>query len=106
MILPLHDPVFSLLVLAIAAKDFCSSVVFLYEMKTTSNFMKSSNLLVAGLLAFDLATALGQATSSPFPVPSVPGAHSPALRENLTRFDLDFSGGTPKDLVAASAIGD
>jgi hypothetical protein len=76
-------------------------------------FMKRHQLLTAGLLALAISRALGQtpappAVTTPGTVPenfnarlqrAINGAQSP--EQPLTRFDLDFSGGEPKDLVLA-----
>jgi hypothetical protein len=63
-------------------------------MKIISSLMKTC-LSTAGLLGL-LGLALTAAPGQPSPPPGRP----PSL-EPLTRFDLDFPGGTPKDLVAA-----
>jgi len=59
--------------------------------------MKTSLLVAAGLLALPLMPALAQ------PPPGTIGytIGSPQPSKEMTRFDLDFPGGTPKDLVAA-----
>ena len=91
--------------------------VFLYkEHKSTSQIMKKSILLAASLLALNLTPVFGQPNPNGMP----PGAPPPAgnyqtrlqsiiERANppqnqppaLTKFNLDFPGGTPKELVAA-----
>ena len=65
--------------------------------------MKSSYPVAAGLLALAAATAFGQTPASIPSLPGVPVARlsAPASEQNLTKFDLDFPGGTPKDLLAA-----
>jgi hypothetical protein len=62
--------------------------------------MKKSSYLAAGLLALVLTPMLAQ--------PVVPGSERPlttkdlvSLTNSLPRFDLDFPGGTPKELVKA-----
>jgi hypothetical protein len=71
--------------------------------------MKISKYLALGLLAISLTPVFGQ------PTPQTPGDFNQRLQtiinkadgssesqtQNLTRFNLDFPGGTPKDLVAA-----
>ncbi|HEX7471176.1 MAG TPA: hypothetical protein VF437_10665 [Verrucomicrobiae bacterium] len=65
--------------------------------------MKKSICLVSCLLALTLTSTFGQQPASPprttpFPQPGI--TPTPASSE-LTKFNLDFPGGTPKELVAA-----
>ena len=65
--------------------------------------MKKSIYLVSCLLALTLTSTFGQQPASPprttpFPQPGI--TPTPASSE-LTKFNLDFPGGTPKELVAA-----
>lgn len=60
--------------------------------------MKTSLLVAAGLLALTLMPALAQPPPGPIGYTTI---GSPQPSKEMTRFDLDFSGGTPKDLVAA-----
>jgi hypothetical protein len=107
---------------AIFAKDFELAVVFLYEEhKSTSQLMKKSILLAASLLALNLTPVFGQPAPILPPKPITP-ASTPQLQPRsyqppgspfsvdpyananvptLTKFNLDFPGGTPKELVAA-----
>ena len=78
--------------------------------------MKKILCLAAGLLALNLTPGFGQPAPTPpepihspqftrqrlpiYPV-SVPGAGLPANQNELTKFNLDFPGGTPAQLVAA-----
>src|ERR1035437_7428839 len=83
-------------------------------MKPTSQFMKKSLSLAASLLALNLTPVFGHAltpeehailseanrpTYTPRLAPRLgsPQAGAPVL----TKFNLDFPGGTPKELVAA-----
>jgi hypothetical protein len=100
------------------------AVVFLYEgMKNRSKSpMKKTICIAASLLAFALTPVTGQPTPPTAPQLGQPGlspqaqimrierasADAQAERERagasatpLTKFDLDFAGGTPKELVAA-----
>jgi hypothetical protein len=72
--------------------------VFLYEMKTAANYMKCSRLLAGVLLALPLA-AQGQPSALPAFRATADRLATP--EPSLTRFDLDFSGGTPQELIAA-----
>jgi hypothetical protein len=58
--------------------------------------MKLLKLPGVALAMFFLNSALSQTT-----IPSVPGYAPAPQKATLTRFDLDFSGGPPGDLVAA-----
>jgi hypothetical protein len=69
------------------------------KMKTASNQMKTMYSLIAGLLTLAVATAPGQPSPNHPPGPPVRSQAAPAT--GLTRFDLDFPGGTPRELVAA-----
>jgi hypothetical protein len=95
-----------------------------YDMKTTSH-------TILGIMALSLASALGQQPSQPpsaspppvtAPTPAQPpgpnfserlqsiiqrASAPPGAEPSLTKFELDFPGGTPKELVAAieKAIG-
>jgi hypothetical protein len=64
--------------------------------------MKITTPLAACLLALAIAPAMAQPSSisPPRPPPGLPG-RPPANPDELTKFDLDFAGGTPKALVAA-----
>lgn len=98
------------------------AVVFLYEEhNSTSQFMKKLLCLAAGLLALNLTPVFGQSTptssqpmASPQLAPAPDGSYQTRLQaiikqanqqQNeppaLTKFSLDFPGGTPKELVAA-----
>src|SRR5258708_6890202 len=65
-------------------------------------FMKIPTPLAACLLALACTTAMAQTPATPTAVnartTTVPSQPNP---EELTRFDLDFPGGTPRQLVAA-----
>lgn len=84
--------------------------------------MKTSICLAVSLLALNLAPAFGQPTPLPPPKPITPESVSQPAADNaqqrllniikaanppqkpppeLTKFNLDFPGGTPKELVAA-----
>jgi len=98
------------------AKDFAATVVFLYEdLKQIVITMKTLNYFVLCLTTLGCMTVFAQ---QPPPQPSTPGtAGTPgpvpdfqtrlqkamALVDSpaLTKFDLDFRGGTPKQLAAA-----
>lgn len=97
-----------------SAKDFCGIVVFLYE--DTNSIMKNSLPWAAGVLAVTLTSALAQPQpAQPMRMPGPPAAPTliptPGMRmpmgmsqpqpAELTRFSLDFPGGTPGALVAA-----
>jgi len=87
------------------------TVVFLYEEhKLTSEVMKKSLCLAASLLALNLTPVFGQpapqpSNQEPFHerlqqiINSANGSQNPP--PVLTKFNLDFPGGTPKELVAA-----
>jgi len=80
-----------------------------------NQFMKKTLCLAVALAAFNLTPAFGQPVSVPTPRPvppvsaSVPGygvpraygIHTDATLPALTKFNLDFPGGAPKELVAA-----
>jgi hypothetical protein len=104
------------------AKDFAPAVVFLYKANTsTSQFMKKILCLAASLLALNLTPAFGQPTpgspvTQPSYTPPPPAARFQQRLQSiirnadgspqagvppLTKFNLDFPGGTPKELVAA-----
>jgi hypothetical protein len=89
------------------AKDLAGSVVCLNDDKNkTRNLMKISKyIVIAGLvLALDAASGQTQPPSSGFQqrLATVVSAAGPKTSETgLTRFNLDFPGGTPKQLVAA-----
>jgi hypothetical protein len=84
------------------AKDFGRVVVFLYESGNKELIsMKNSILWAAGLLTVCVATALAQPQPARQPAPR-PGTVATEQRPGeLTRFSLDFPGGTPKALVEA-----
>jgi hypothetical protein len=72
--------------------------------------MKKSICLVASLLTLNLASVLGQPMTTPPPPTGdfhqrlqtiIDRANPPANQPTLTKFNLDFPGGTPKELVAA-----
>ncbi len=67
------------------------TVVYLNEPRMT-NPMKSLPRLILCLTVLTAAPAFSQEKTSPAPPPAPPA---------LTRFDLDFPGGSPNDLVAA-----
>lgn len=69
------------------------------KMKTASNQMKRISCLTAGLLALALTTA--QSQPPPNQPPATPPRNQAAPATGPTRFDLDFPGGTPAELVAA-----
>jgi hypothetical protein len=90
------------------------AVVFLYkEHKPTSQLMKKSILLAASLLALNLTPVFGQpgetttppSSDSPFQQRLLKVLNSSNASHDqppvLTKFNLDFPGGTPKELVAA-----
>jgi hypothetical protein len=79
-------------------------------MQIEPKIMKMSGPLTAGLLALSLAGASAQpSTAPPTVTPATPAqnfstrlqalVNPPSTDQALTRFDLDFSGGQPKDLV-------
>jgi hypothetical protein len=81
-------------------------------MQIEPKIMKMSGPLTAGLLALSLACAPAQpSTAPPIATPATPAqnfttplqalVNPPPTDQALTRFDLDFPGGEPKDLVAA-----
>jgi len=86
------------------AKDFALGGVCLYEEPIKHNqTMKTRLLLPVLLVALSLASAFGQPQPNPPPAPMLarlPGQRQPEA-PNLTKFSLDFPGGTPKQLVAA-----
>ena len=71
--------------------------------------MKKILCLAAGLLALNVTTGFGQPTPTPPPAaagrvprPAPPTVFDPyASKSEMTKFNLDFPGGTPKQLVAA-----
>jgi len=82
----------------ICAKDFALAVVFRYEEhKSTSQLMKKSLCLAASLLALYLTPVFGQPQLSYV----WQAGTSQTGATNLTKFNLDFPGGTPQELVAA-----
>jgi hypothetical protein len=91
-----------------SAKDFALGVVFLYE-RTQFNrpFMKKILCLAAGLLALNLTPVFGQQPGSPstfaerLTAIQAKDAAAKANAPGLTKFNLDFPGGTAKQLVAA-----
>jgi hypothetical protein len=102
------------------AKDFAAGVVLRYKSNHPIRlFMKMTNhalCLAAGLLALNLLPVAGQSTPPIAPVGSPPpgGNFQTRLQEivsranpaadqpsALTKFNLDFPGGTPQELVAA-----
>jgi hypothetical protein len=93
---------------SVVPKDFASAGVFLYRNETTrERKMKTSSLLATGLLSLVCVTAPGQPAAPLMPPPPV-RVPSPYVQtgtaekgNELTRFDLDFTGGTPAELVAA-----
>ncbi len=71
-------------------------------MNKNINFMKMPKWIVSGLCAAvmtGVALAQQPLPSPPRPLPPIP-APAPE-KKGLTTFDLDFPGGTPRDLVAA-----
>ncbi len=104
-------------------KDFAVAGVFLYkDHNSTIQFMKTSICLTASLLALNLTPVFGQPTvPPPVPISVSPAAPPPSgynfehrlqaivQRANpeqnqppaLTKFNLDFPGGTPAQLVKA-----
>jgi hypothetical protein len=104
------------------AKDFAVAVVFLYKDGNTTP-MKISKYLALGFLVISLTPVFGQPTAAPI-TPStqlyqqrlqeivghanggpLPAAIDPAtglpVEAKLTKFNLDFPGGTPAQLVKA-----
>jgi hypothetical protein len=86
------------------------AVVFLYEEHTSKQpIMKKSICLAASLLALNLTPVFGQqAPGQNPPVPTFLPGHYPSRpimsapeAPALTKFNLDFPGGTPKELVTA-----
>jgi hypothetical protein len=81
--------------------------VYRYEEHKLKSIMKKLICLTAGLLALNLAPAFGQAppglpgSPSPFPPRPPRYGNAPADSPALTKFSLDFPGGTPSQLVAA-----
>ena len=61
--------------------------------------MKISKYLALGMLVICLTPVWGQEVQTTDPTTGLPV--KPAKFDNLTKFNLDFPGGTPKDLVAA-----
>jgi hypothetical protein len=85
-----------------SAKDFSSAVVSLIKnMKQTDSIMKKSITLAAVFFALAFTTAFGQ-PQPPIGTLQISGS-PPSARSNpeLTRFNLDFPGGRPADLVNA-----
>jgi hypothetical protein len=76
----------------------------------TSHLMKKSICLVASLFTLNVMSVLGQPMSTPPPPAGdfqqrlqriVDRANPPANQPTLTKFNLDFPGGTPAELVKA-----
>ena len=103
-------------------KDFGLAVVFLCEELNQKPIMKKSLCLLAGLFALGFVPVFGQPAMAPAPMQAPPPARTlpiPArplhmqtidpttglpianTESGLTKFDLDFSGGTPAQLVKA-----
>jgi hypothetical protein len=93
-------------------KDFASAVVFLIE-GPNRDIIKTDIMKISFYLPAMLAVALSTHAAQPAPVQPVavpqqpqlplrPGTPAPGQRsDELTRFDLDFPGGTPRQLVSA-----
>jgi hypothetical protein len=91
-------------------KDFALAVVFLYEdTKETVILMKTPIPFILCLTVLVSTSGLGQPPAAPAPsqplpqrrVMLPPGVGQPAETPQLTKFSLDFPGGTPQELVAA-----
>src|SRR4051812_26179833 len=65
--------------------------------------MRITPFLVAGLLALCAPAKSAEPVPPPRSVPSQ-SSPSPSREGELTKFDLDFPGGTPRELVAAIQI--
>jgi hypothetical protein len=80
-------------------------VVYLYEEHNqTSQTMNKSIPLAIGLFVLNLLPVLGQPAMHPRTMPATaidPTATPASANPELTRFNLDFSGGTPAELVKA-----
>jgi len=86
-----------------AAKDFAVTGVFLYKDELHQT-MKAKYFLPCFLLLVMAATSFAQQPATVFTerLQSVIRAQeSGGGQSNLTKFDLDFPGGTPKELIAA-----
>jgi len=82
------------------------AVVFLYEDINQTQTMKKILCLAAGLLALNLTPASGQPTFEQQQIIQNAQKLETARKQKeaetaLTKFNLDFPGGTPKELVAA-----
>jgi hypothetical protein len=82
------------------AKDFAVAGVFRYKDHQSINpIMKKSLCLAVSLLALNLTPGFGQSADGDHVFLTVtPTSQQPSA---LTKFNLDFPGGTPKELVAA-----
>jgi hypothetical protein len=64
--------------------------------------MKPLNYLILCLTAFAFTQTFGQPVAAPLGSPdAIARPAAPAEAQKLTRFDLDFQGGTPAQLIAA-----
>jgi hypothetical protein len=63
--------------------------------------MKTLNYLILCLTAFAFSTTFAQQAAIPARPISVPTASIPVEAPQLTKFNLDFPGGTPKQLIGA-----
>lgn len=63
--------------------------------------MKKYLLLLLGGSAFSFNVAVGQPVGAPYSVPPPEGYVLVKNTNSMAKFDLDFSGGTPKDVVKA-----
>jgi hypothetical protein len=79
-----------------STKDFAAAVVFLGEDEKQSHFMKSFTCLMLSLALNAGAPAAFSQSSAKSGVQA-----APVQEAELTRFDLEFPGGTPGELVAA-----
>jgi hypothetical protein len=95
----------TLILFSKSAKDFALGGVFRYEERNSNPNMKKIICLALGLLAIHLAPVFGQQSTSTF-AQRVAAAETvkkeaAASASPLTKFNLDFPGGPPKELVAA-----
>jgi len=84
--------------LGILAKDLGLAGVFLMKDKP---IMKISKILALGILVLSVVSVWGQQPFGPSRPQLPPGPGNASSAEPLTKFNLDFPGGHPKDLVAA-----
>src|SRR5205085_7319230 len=82
-------------------KDFTGSGVFLYKDEPKLKSMKIQYILSGCLFLLPLTTVFAQQPSAAVPQKAVIGTLAPSEPSTLTKFDLDFAGGSPDILVSA-----